>query len=232
MPSPDTIVRIPRDAVIEEASPWWTGRPSGPLVFRDIFDPTIADTAVEELNACRSWSSQYAIVDEAGVGSPTTLAGFRAAQPRRRYYMCEVMSPDVLTATQACTRILKIMCDGWLTDVCAALTGTELRRHPWMNVSRYRKGSFLGGHNDVHDDRVIGAIVYLNRPDHTAGAGGEFFLRAPSGDITWSAPLHNSLALFPFREELFHGVTPVKDPKFVRHAIGAHFMARTEDAHD
>jgi hypothetical protein len=229
MSDPDTVVRLHRETVIDKASSWWNARPDGPLVFPDFLDRAVADRAVEELKACRSWTSQYAVLDGAGVGSPATLTEFRAAQPRRRYYLCEVMNPDVLTASPACGRILEAMGEGWLTDVCVAVTGTELQRRPWTNVSRYRKGAFLGGHNDIHDGRVIGAIVYLNSPDHSEGAGGEFFLRAPGGDIVRTAPLHNSLALIPLRAELFHGVTPVKDPAFVRHAVGAHFMARRED---
>lgn len=93
-----------------------------------------------------------------------------------------------------------------------------------MNASRYVRGDFLGGHNDVHEGRIIGAVLYLNTTPYSDGSGGRFFMKEPGSSPVLSDPNHNAMMVVPFKPTIFHGVTPIRSDDFVRNALGVHFM--------
>lgn len=74
----------------------------------------------------------------------------------------------------------------------------------------YKKGDFLGPHNDRGGDYSIAFMLYLT-PEWEADFGGALNIVFPDGEIMKIEPEYNSLVVFNVKAQAEHFVSKVKD---------------------
>ncbi len=209
------------------AGAWWAS--DQPFL---ALEPVTTDTEADRIAAYLEgvdWRRRFAVLNDAHVSEVVDQQSYALTDRRRRYSICDVaMDADMRRGPLG--ELVDALTSSTVRASLESAVGVKLREEPWLGLSRYCHGAFLSGHNDVHDDRIVGLVVYFMCGPQ--GPGGDFFVLTEGGQVQLVPPKHNSAVLLRMAASQFHGVKPMRTVGSIRYALAIHFQREASPDED
>lgn len=208
---------------------WYQTAPSRPLVLTDILKGCAAVSLAHELEQTDLWQEEHWLFDSKGEGvDKVGREVFASAQTEQRFSHSYALPDDaVINGPLRCAgSFLSALSDGVVAGLMSEVTGNDIQATPICEFARYQRNNFLTEHSDTFDGRRIGMVLYLSRQSWDRSYGGELGYRNEMQQEEFIVPKFNTAALFPFRTDCQHWVTPLASHDATRYSVAIHYRDR------